>query len=133
MIELALNFGKGTVFLKDISRSQNISEKYLSQIVILLRGAGLITSIRGAHGGYSLFKDPSKISLKEIVDVLEGGSSLVDCVKNPSACSRVSACVSRDVWEMIDDKISEILKSITLDTLVQMSHEKEERAIMHHL
>ncbi|MFA5284396.1 MAG: Rrf2 family transcriptional regulator, partial [Smithellaceae bacterium] len=84
MTVLAQNYGKGPVFLKDIAKGENISEKYLSLIIIPLRGVGLINSVRGAHGGYNLSKEPSQITLKEIVDVLEGDCSLVDCVKNPS-------------------------------------------------
>jgi DNA-binding IscR family transcriptional regulator len=85
------------------------------------------------HGGYSLAREPSQINLKEIVDLLEGDSSLVDCVKDPSACSRVPICVSRDVWAMIGGKISETLSAITLDTLVKMNQEKTEQAIMHNI
>ena len=110
MVELALNYGKGPVFLKDIANGQNISEKYLSLIIIPLRGVGLVNSIRGAYGGYSLAKDPSQITMKEIVDVLEGDCSLVDCVKNPSACPRVPICASHDIWAIIGGKISETLK-----------------------
>jgi Rrf2 family protein len=131
MIVLALNYAKGPVFLKDIARGENISEKYLSLIMIPLRSAGLVNSIRGAYGGYSLSRDPSQINLKDIVDVLEGDSCLVDCVKDPSTCPRVPICVSRDVWAMIGGQISETLNSITLDALVKMNQEKTQQAIMH--
>ncbi|MHB8136995.1 MAG: RrF2 family transcriptional regulator [Smithellaceae bacterium] len=124
MLVLADNYGKGPIFLKDIAKGENISEKYLSLIIIPLRGVGLVNSVRGAHGGYNLAKDPSNITLKEIVDVLEGDCSLVECVKNPSSCSRVPICASHDIWTIIGDKISETLSSITLDTLVKMNQEK---------
>jgi len=133
MIALALNYPNGPVFLKDIAKGENISEKYLSLIMIPLRSAGLVNSIRGAHGGYSLAREPSQINMKEIVDVLEGDSSLVDCVKDPSTCPRVPICVSRDVWAMIGGKISEALSAITLDTLLKMNQEKTEQAIMHNI
>lgn len=124
MLVLADNYGKGPMFLKDIARGENISEKYLSLIIIPLRGVGLVNSIRGAHGGYNLAKEPSTITLKEIVDVLEGDCSLVECVKNPSSCPRVPICASHDIWAIIGEKISETLSSITLDMLVKMSQEK---------
>jgi Rrf2 family protein len=130
MVALAENYGKASVFLKDIAKGEDISEKYLSLIIIPLRGVGLVTSIRGAHGGYNLAKEPSQITLKEIVDVLEGDCSLVDCVKNPSSCSRVPICASHDIWAIIGDKISETLSSITLDTLVKMNQEKAGNTIM---
>jgi Rrf2 family protein len=88
MVALALDYDKGLVFLKDIAKRENISEKYLSQIIIPLRGVGLLSSSRGAYGGYSLAKDPSHITMKEIMDVLEGDFSLVDCVNDPSKCPR---------------------------------------------
>ena len=125
MIVLALNFEKAAVRLNDISKSLGISEKYLSQIVIPLRGAGLVSSTRGAYGGYRLSRYPYQINLKEIVDVLEGDSTLVDCINDPAGCDRVSTCVSRDLWLIIDRKIAETLTAITLDTLIKMSHEKD--------
>jgi Rrf2 family protein len=133
MVALALNYGKDPVFLKDIAKGENISEKYLSLIIIPLRGVGLVNSIRGAHGGYNLAKEPSLITLKEIVDVLEGDCSLVDCVKNPSSCSRVPICASHDVWTIIGDKISEALSSITLEKLVKMNQEKAGNTIMQNI
>jgi Rrf2 family transcriptional regulator, cysteine metabolism repressor len=102
------------MYLKDVAEAEEISEKYLSLLVIPLRQAGLIHSIRGAYGGYSLAKDPSQIDLGEIVEVLEG-DSIVDCLKDPSACPRVAGCKSRDIWVYLGEKISEALCSITLE------------------
>jgi Rrf2 family protein len=130
MVALAQNYGKGPVLLKDIARGENISEKYLSLIIIPLRAVNLVNSVRGAHGGYNLPKEPSQITLKEIVDVLEGDCSLVDCVHNPSSCSRVPICASHDIWEIVGNKISEILSSITLDMLVKMNQEKAGNIMM---
>ena len=114
MLTLAVHYGRGPMYLKDIAEAEEISEKYLSLLVIPLRQAGLIHSIRGAYGGYSLAKDPSQINLGEIVEVLEG-DSIVDCLKNPSACPRVAGCKSRDIWAYLGEKISEALRSITLE------------------
>ncbi|MGB5218612.1 MAG: Rrf2 family transcriptional regulator [Smithella sp.] len=133
MAVLAENYGKPPIFLKDIAKGENISEKYLSLIIIPLRGVGLVSSVRGAYGGYNLTKEPSQITLKEIVDVLEGDCSLVDCVKNPAACPRITTCASHDVWAIIGGKISETLSSITLDQLVKMNQEKEGNAIMQNI
>lgn len=133
MVALALNYGKDPVFLKDIAKAENISEKYLSLIIIPLRGGGLVNSIRGAHGGYNLAKEPSRITLKDIMDVLEGDCSLVDCVKNPSSCSRVPICASHDIWEIIGNKISETLSSINLEMLVKMNQEKAGNTMMQYI
>lgn len=123
MLELALNFNQGTVFLKDIAQKEEISEKYLSHLVISLKASGLISSSRGAHGGYRLAKPPSQITLMEIVQILEGNLSLVECVKNPSICSRVSKCATRDIWSKLDEKISDVLSSVTLEDLVSSQKE----------
>ena len=123
MLELALNFDKGTIFLKDIAKKEEISEKYLSHLVIPLKASGLISSSRGAHGGYKLAKSPSQITLKEIVQTLEGEISCVECVKNPSVCPRVSKCATRGIWEKLDEKISDELSSVTLEDL--MNSQKE--------
>lgn len=128
MLVLARNYGKGNTFLKDIAREEEISEKYLSLIIIPLKGVGLINSVRGSSGGYALAKAPSQITLKNIVDVFEG-DCLVDCVNNPNACQRVSTCASRDIWTLLGGKISETLSSITLEQLVVMNNEKKEQAL----
>lgn len=128
MLALARNYGQGSVYLKEIARSEEISEKYLSQIIIPLKGVGLLKSIRGAHGGYALARSPADITLKDIVDVLEG-DCLVDCVKDPSACTRMQSCASRDISEMLGGKISDVLSSITLEHLVQMDKDKAGKII----
>jgi Rrf2 family protein len=128
MLALARNYGQGNIFLKDIAREEEISEKYLSLIIIPLKSVGLVNSVRGSSGGYKLAKEPSQITLKDIMDVLEG-DCLVDCLKNPKACSKVSTCASRDIWALLGGKISETLNSITLEQLVAMKKEKMELAI----
>jgi Rrf2 family protein len=125
MVSLAERFGDGPMFLKDIASEQGISEKYLSLIVIPLRSAGLVISTRGAHGGYTLARDPEKISLKEIVDTLEGEPCLVDCVKEPSTCSRTDMCPTRDIWRTVGERISETLGGVTLESLAIRSLEKK--------
>lgn len=128
MLDLAVNKDKGQIFLKDIAREEAISEKYLSLIIIPLKGAGLVNSTRGARGGYSLARDPARITLKEIVDALEGGTCLVDCVKNSSSCPRSGCCASRDLWAVVSRSISEALDSMTLEDLAKRSREKGGKA-----
>jgi Rrf2 family protein len=126
MLALAKNYGKGKVFLKDIARDEEISEKYLSLIIIPLKSVGLVNSVRGAHGGYTLAKALSEITLKEIIDVLEG-DCLVDCLKDPKSCPRFNTCASHDIWALLGGKISETLSGITLEQLVLMNQDKAER------
>jgi Rrf2 family protein len=124
MMALARNYGKGPIDLKDIAREEEISERYLGQIIIPLRGAGLVLSSRGAHGGYILAREPSEINLREIVGLLEG-DCLVRCIKDPSSCSRVPTCASRDVWMLLGGRISETLSSVTLADLNKTVRRKQ--------
>jgi Rrf2 family protein len=126
MLDLALKHGKGPIFLKEVSRSQEISEKYLGQIIMPLKAAGLVKSFRGAHGGYTLQRDPDKITVREIVATLEGDLNLVECVVNPSACDRFELCVTQEVWCKVSRAVSETLEAITLADLVKRNNQRSE-------
>ncbi|MBN2190382.1 MAG: Rrf2 family transcriptional regulator [Candidatus Aureabacteria bacterium] len=125
MCDLASCYGKGPVLLKDIARREDISEKYLSNIVIPLRGCGMVISTRGAHGGYALAKAPDSIKIRDIIEILEGDLCLVECVKNSGACKRSSFCLSRDIWMDIKKKIYDVLDSVTLKDLVNKDGRKK--------
>ena len=118
MLVLGANENKGPIFLKDIAHSEEISEKYLSQIIIPLKASGLINTFRGAHGGYVLGKPPSRIRLREIIEPLEGDLSLVDCVKKTDMCSRSIECVTRDVWNDLSNLVIDYLDKMTLEDLI---------------
>ena len=133
MLELALNYGNGPVLLKDIARRQEISEGYLEHLLPPLKAAGLVNSTRGAHGGYMLAKAPSEITLREVVQVLEGSLSPVECVDTPSVCQRVRSCVTRDIWKELGEKISHTLESITLKDMVEMQGDKEESSLAYNI
>jgi len=119
MYELALHYGKKPVIIKNISNSQNISEKYLSKLIIPLKGAKLVYSTRGSHGGYVLSKDPSEITVRAILDVLEGGLSPVDCSGDRGVCHKSAKCPTRDVWCRLDNAINDLLESITLADMIK--------------
>jgi Rrf2 family protein len=133
MVELGLNYGQGPLLLKKIAKREEISEKYLSQIIIPLRASGLVNSFRGAHGGYVLARPPEEITLKDIVGVLEGNFNLVGCIKNPSECSRVSVCVTRGLWDSLGKKIAQILEAVTLADLVKQCKEKRQDTFMYNI
>ncbi len=124
ILELALNYGKGPVLLKDIAKRQEISVGYLEQIIPSLKAAGLISSSRGAHGGYTLAKPPYEITLKEVVSTLEGPLVLAECVKSPNVCNRVNFCVARDLWNELSENLDKTLKSKTLQDLVEKHRNK---------
>ncbi|MEA3328164.1 MAG: Rrf2 family transcriptional regulator [Candidatus Omnitrophota bacterium] len=119
MLELALCYGREPVLLKDIAKRQAISEGYLQHLLPALKAAGLVNSTRGAHGGYMLAKPPSKITLKEVVQAMEGSLAPVRCIDAPSLCRRVRYCVTRDIWQDLRDNISRILESVTLQDMAE--------------
>jgi Rrf2 family protein len=119
MYELAMNYEKEPVIIKDIASRQDISEKYLSKLIIPLKGARLVNSARGSHGGYMLARDPSMITLREIVEILEGDITPVECVKNARVCDRSKNCPTRDIWCRLDKSISGFLDGITLKELMK--------------
>jgi Rrf2 family protein len=85
------------------------------------------------YGGYSLARHPKEITLREIIEALEGGFNLVECIDNPSKCKRSSMCVSREVWKGLKGKIWEFLESLTLQDLVERYKEKEEKFLMYNI
>jgi Rrf2 family protein len=118
MVNLGSNVKDGNVQLSDIAKDENISEKYLSQIVIPLKSAGLILSERGANGGYRLARAAKNINLKEIVEVFEGSLYPVDCVTDPGTCERGTLCVTQEVWKKVGDALIITLENINLESLI---------------
>lgn len=126
MVELALNYNQGSIFLREIAQNEKISEKYLSYLIIPLKAEGLIYSSRGVHGGYRLAKAPDLITVKDVVQVLEGDIRIVECVKDPSVCNRTKDCITREIWKTLDDKILTVLNSITLKDLIKPSKDSNQ-------
>jgi len=133
MVELAANYGKGALNLKDIAKSQDISDKYLSQIVVELKSARLLDGFRGAHGGYVLAKPPAEITVYDIVAVLEGDIALVECARNPALCSKASQCISHEVWHKLGQVMIETLQHIKLADLLKRRQEKLPKEAMYYI
>lgn len=126
MLDLAVYYGNGPILLKDVAERQGISEKYLGHLVAPLKAAGLINSTRGAHGGYMLAREPREITLKEVIQTLEGSLSLVECVDTSRICQRVKSCVTRDIWEEASEKMMQVLEASTLEDMVNRQKQKEQ-------
>lgn len=124
MLYIAAHYGNGPVPLKDIARDEEISLDYLENLLPIFKGAGLLISSRGPHGGYELSKPPDQINMKQIVETMEGPITLVDCVSNPSTCKKYNSCVSREVWKIVAEQFSQTLASLSLADLVKMQHKK---------
>ena len=118
VLELAENYGNGPLQLKIIAQHQEISVKYLEQLMAVLRSAGFVRSIRGSKGGYLLAKAPEQIKLSDIFHCLEGPVVTVECVENESYCTRTNDCVARQIWAELHKSVMGVLQSITLQNLV---------------
>jgi Rrf2 family transcriptional regulator, cysteine metabolism repressor len=120
--QLLIDSDRGPVPLNVIAEEQGLSESYLEQLMGTLRRAGLVRSMRGAHGGYSLGKAAGEITVGEIVRALDGPIAPCDCVlENTSLqhCGKAAGCVAKGVSERLRDSVSELLDSITLAELVK--------------
>ena len=119
MIDLAMYAGETPVRVKDIAGRQNISEKYLEQIIALFNKAGYVKSIRGAQGGYLLTKAPTEYTAGMILRLAEGSIAPASCVgAEAESCEKKGACVSAMLWQKMNDAVNEVVDNTTLQDLV---------------
>ena len=119
MLDLASNNTGEPIRLRDAARRQEISEKYLEQIVSLLNKAGFVRSIRGSQGGYVLSRMPKDYTVGEILRLTEGSLSPVDCVDQLGlGCHREENCATRILWQKLDEAISSVVDHVTLEDLL---------------
>jgi Rrf2 family protein len=118
ILDMARNHGKTPIQLGEIARRQNISLKYLEQIIRPLKRANYIKSFRGAKGGHMLNKPPEEITVGEVVALLEGGAFLTFCSRNPKVCSRSDNCPTRIVWIEASRALFDRLNQITFADLL---------------
>jgi Rrf2 family protein len=118
-MDIAENSTAGPVSLKDVAQRQSISEQYLEQLILPLKGAGIVRSVRGARGGFQLNKRASDILMSEIVEILGGKLVMTDCLQNEEVCLRVGCCAARDLWQEANAAFWKVLTSVTLIDLLQ--------------
>ncbi|MGE5293487.1 MAG: RrF2 family transcriptional regulator [Solirubrobacterales bacterium] len=121
IIELAQHQGKRPLQLKIIAERQDISVKYLEQLMSLLRSAGFVRSVRGSKGGYVLARPADQIKLSEVFRCLEGPVTTAECIDDESYCERSADCSAREVWKRVEAAIQGVLDSIKLSDLVKQS------------
>ena len=120
MVALARHFGEGPLSIADISRETSIPSAYLEQLIAPLRRASLVTSKRGAHGGYMLARTPDDVRIGDIYRVMEGPVAPMDCVSedpDDQTCPLIDGCETRPIWLKVRDSIVEALDSTTLADL----------------
>ncbi|MCM1156636.1 MAG: Rrf2 family transcriptional regulator [Roseburia sp.] len=124
MLDLATYCAGGPVSLKDVAQRQQISDKYLEQIISVLNKAGYVKSIRGAQGGYFLRKDPSEYTVGMILRLIEGDLAPVSCVgANKVECERQAECVTIRIWQQINDAVNNVVDNITLADMLEWQEE----------
>lgn len=119
MLDLAVHDNGVCIPLKEIAARQEISEKYLEQIITPLSRAGLVKSVRGAQGGYRLAELPQDVTVGRILRVMEGELAPVECAGNAAACGRADACVTIEVWRRLKEAIDGVVDGITLADLAE--------------
>ncbi len=128
MLDLALHDGEYTT-IKSISERQEISNKYLEQIITVFSRAGFVKSTRGAQGGYKLARPAEEYTVGEILRLIEGSLVPVACMKDePNQCPRSPQCVTLEVWKELNEAISGVVDHITLADLVER-HKKKQQSL----
>lgn len=117
MLELAKNYGRGPTSIAEISKKQEIPIKYLEQLIIPLKKAELVTSVRGPRGGHMLSRSPEKINLWEILVLLESKSSLVDCLLDKTICHNSDKCPVRPIWGRALDAMVQVFEATSLQDI----------------
>jgi Rrf2 family protein len=124
MVQLGRHFGQGPASLAEIATEEDLPRAYLEQLVMSLRDAGLVTSTRGAHGGYELARDPHDIRMGEVLRALEGPLAPMICAtddpEHATVCDRSSRCTVNALWVRVRDAVTGALDSMTLADLVPL-------------
>lgn len=128
MLELVAHYGRGPVPVTAVAAQQGISAKYIHQLMIDLRAAGLVRAVRGPGGGYELARGPAVITAQDVVAALEGDHAPVACVKDAGSCPRSRHCAVRDVWCDVAAAVDEVLSGLTLEQLADRQRTKKHQA-----
>lgn len=132
LFDLAIHYGEPPVQSADIAERQDVPEAYLNQLLIILRRAGLVKSLRGPQGGHVLSRPPSQIALSEAMAVLEGSTAPMSCAEDDLVdCPLVAHCVLRPVWQQLKEATDNVLRATTLADLCERYHEQEEQVMYH--
>ena len=130
LVELADVQRESPVLLDSIAKKQGISRKYLDAIFARLKAAGIVSSSRGAGGGFRITRAPASITVADVFQGLEGSLCLVDCESEDSHCGQFQHCPTTEMWAELSSLMTDYLGSITIQKLVERKREKAERSSM---
>ncbi len=119
MMDLAINSSEKFISLKDIAKRQNLSNKYLEQIIAMLNKAGYLETARGNNGGYKLSKKPEEYTVGDILRATEGDLAPIYCLTEEGSCDKKANCKTFSFWKGLDDTINEYIDSKTLEDLIR--------------
>ncbi len=126
MLDLATNNTGECVKVKQIAKRQEISEKYLEQIIAILNKAGFVKSVRGAQGGYRLAMDPSSYTIGMILRLTEGSLAPVACLEGENECERCDTCETLSVWQELEQAINSVVDGVTIADLLERQQKRLE-------
>lgn len=130
MLDLSINTGRQPVRIKEISARQEISEKYLEQIVSVLTKGGFVISARGPQGGYKLAREPKDYTVGSILRLIEGKLCPVACLETEeNMCDRKKNCITLPLWEKLDEAINNVVDNVTLQDLIDWDKEKSRKDV----
>ena len=125
MVDLAASGNDEFITIKSIAARQEISEKYLEQIITTLSRSGFVKSTRGSQGGYKLAKSAEEYTVGMILRLIEGSLVPVACMEDePNQCPRCSKCATLDIWKQIDDAVNNVIDNVTLADLAKKQQDK---------
>ena len=127
LLDLAIHQSEKPRLIRDIAKSQQISEKYINRLVIALRKAGMIRSVRGVNGGFHIAMKPEDITLLDVIEVMEGPLSIVDCVKTPRRCAMHENCAPREIWCTLNEDIRNLMRRTTLADILEAYNRQNAR------
>ena len=131
VVDLAVYYGTGPVSLPTLAGAQGISEGYLEQLLRELKKGGVVTTVRGAQGGYELTCDPAELSVQRVLELLEGSTAVVDCVgTEPYDCKSACSCSARPLFLKLQSKINDVLEQTTIRDLAD-DYIQQKRRLLH--
>ncbi|MFO8102094.1 MAG: Rrf2 family transcriptional regulator [Dehalococcoidia bacterium] len=119
LLDLAIHAEQGPVLVREIAEREDISVRYLEQLLLPLKAANLVRATRGANGGFMLAKPPSEINLREVIQITEGTTAFTECADDASICPRSDTCLLIDVWNEVTEAANKVLEATSLENLKQ--------------
>lgn len=124
LMDLAVHASDGPVMVREIAEREGLSERYLEQLLLSLKTAGMVRATRGSGGGFTLARPPAEINIREVIRITEGSTAFTECADDPAVCSRSSSCALLDAWIEVTKAAEKVMESITIKDLIERQARK---------